>query len=156
MSVSERRKKVEGYKRGYHRVSRKIPITYLYRCLGGYDISRFKKFFFKLIQLKFEIFQKCYGLQSSSYCSIVSDTHQKMTWCYTSNVEADELNRLGSDLNFKLVMGRTLFEVWCLRPKIGCSSSITKRWIRSSPFDVWKNDVWVCLMSSSVNLGKAF
>ena len=29
-----------GVRRGYHRVSRKIPITYLYRCLGGYDISR--------------------------------------------------------------------------------------------------------------------
>ena len=91
-----------GVRCGYHRVSRKIPITYLYRCLGGYDISRFKKLFFKPIQLKFEIFQKCYELDCIAF-SIVSDTHQKMNWCNTSNVEAaDELNRLGSDLNFLL------------------------------------------------------
>ena len=42
-----------------------------------------------------------------------------------------------------------------LKPKIGCLSSITKRWTRSSPFDVQKNDVWVCSMSDWVTLIKA-
>ena len=38
------------------------------------------------------------------------------------------------------------------KPKIGCSSSITKRWTHSSLFDVWKMDVWDCSMRNSVNL----
>ena len=41
------------------------------------------------------------------------------------------------------------------KPKIGCSSSITKRWTRSSLFDVRKNDVRVCSMSNLGNLVKA-
>ena len=32
------------------------------------------------------------------------------------------------------------------KPKIGCLSSITRRWTHSSPFDVQKNDVRVCSM----------
>ena len=44
----------------------------------------------------------------------------------------------------------------CLKPKIGCSSLITKRWTRLSPFDVWKSDVQVWSMNNSVNLVNAF
>ena len=40
-------------------------------------------------------------------------------------------------------------------PKIGCSSSITIRWTRSSLFDVRKNDVRVSSMSNLGNLVKA-
>ena len=36
--------------------------------------------------------------------------------------------------------------------KIGCSSSITKRWIPLSPCNVRKNDVQVCSMSDLVIL----
>ena len=43
----------------------------------------------------------------------------------------------------------------CSKPKIGCSSLITKRWTNSSPFDVRKNDVQVSSMSNLVNLVKA-
>ena len=39
-----------------------------------------------------------------------------------------------------------------LKPKIGCSSTITKS---SSPFDVRKNDIRDCSMSDFVNLLKA-
>ena len=42
-----------------------------------------------------------------------------------------------------------------LKPKIGCSSSITIRWTRSSSFDVRKNDVRVSSMSDLVNVVKA-
>ena len=42
------------------------------------------------------------------------------------------------------------------KPKIGCSSSITKRGTCSSPFNVRKNDVRVCSMNNLVNLEKAF
>ena len=42
-----------------------------------------------------------------------------------------------------------------LKPKIGCSSSITKISTRSSSFGVRKNDVRVCSMSSLVYLVKA-
>ena len=42
------------------------------------------------------------------------------------------------------------------KPKIGCSSSITKRLTRSNLFDVWKNDVQVSLMNNLLNLVKAF
>ena len=41
------------------------------------------------------------------------------------------------------------------KTKIGCSSSIANRWTRLSSFNVWKNDVWVSLMSNFVNLVKA-
>ena len=41
------------------------------------------------------------------------------------------------------------------KPKIGCWSSITKGWTRSSLSDVWKNYVRVCSMSIFVNLVKA-
>ena len=41
------------------------------------------------------------------------------------------------------------------KPKIGCSSSITIRWTCSSSFDVRKNDVRDCSISSLVNLVKA-
>ena len=41
------------------------------------------------------------------------------------------------------------------KPKIGCSSSITNRWTRSSSFDVRKNDVRDSLKSNLVNLVKA-
>ena len=40
--------------------------------------------------------------------------------------------------------------------KKGGLSSITKRWTRSSLFNVKKNDVRVCLMNRLINLGKAF
>ena len=56
-------------------------------------------------------------------------------------------------------MGRTMFDVWCSivqGPKIGCSSSITKRWTRSRQFNVRKNDVLVCSMINSLILVKAF
>ena len=39
------------------------------------------------------------------------------------------------------------------KPKIGCWSSISKRWTRSSLFNVWKNGVRFCSM---FNLVKAF
>ena len=42
------------------------------------------------------------------------------------------------------------------KEKIWCSSSITKRWSSSGPFDVRKNDVWVCSMNDLVNVLKAF
>ena len=38
---------------------------------------------------------------------------------------------------------------------MGCSSSITKRWTCSCPFDVPKKKVQVCSMSNFVNLVKA-
>ena len=41
------------------------------------------------------------------------------------------------------------------KPKIGCSSSITIRWTRSSSFDVRKNDVRVSSMSNLVNIVRA-
>ena len=41
------------------------------------------------------------------------------------------------------------------KPKLGCSKSNTKRWTRSSPIDVQKNDIQVCSMSNLVNLVKA-
>ena len=41
------------------------------------------------------------------------------------------------------------------KPKIGCSSSITRRLTCLSPFDVRKNNIRVCSMSSSINLIKA-
>ena len=40
-----------------------------------------------------------------------------------------------------------------LKPKIGCLSSITKRWTHSSPFNVRKDYVRVCSLNNSV---KAF
>ena len=55
---------------------------------------------------------------------------------------------------FTIVMRRTMFEVLCLKPKIRCSSSITKRWSRLSSSDVWKNDVRVSSMSNLVNIEK--
>ena len=58
----------------------------------------------------------------------------------------------------KLVMGQTMIEILLferLKPKIGCSSLITKRWTRLSPFDVRKNDVRVCSMSDFVILIEA-
>ena len=42
-----------------------------------------------------------------------------------------------------------------LKPKIGCSSSITIRWTRSSSFDVQKKGVRVSSMSNLANLVKA-
>ena len=42
-----------------------------------------------------------------------------------------------------------------LKPKIGCSNSISKRWTRSSTFNVRKNDVRVCLMNNLIKV-KAF
>ena len=42
-----------------------------------------------------------------------------------------------------------------LKPKVGGSSSITRRWTRSISFDVRKNDVQVSSMSGLVNLVKA-
>ena len=50
-------------------------------------------------------------------------------------------------------MGRTMFEVRCSKPKIGCSSSFTNRWTCSSSFDVRKSDVRFYSMD---NLVKAF
>ena len=44
----------------------------------------------------------------------------------------------------------------CSKPKIWCLCAIPKRLTRSSPFDVRKNDVWVCSMNTSVNLVEAF
>ena len=41
------------------------------------------------------------------------------------------------------------------KPKIGCSSSITKRWTRSCSIDVRKTDVRVCSLSNLVKLVKA-
>ena len=41
------------------------------------------------------------------------------------------------------------------KAKIGCSSSISNKWTRSSSFDVRKNDVRVSSMSNLVNLVKA-
>ena len=38
------------------------------------------------------------------------------------------------------------------KQKLGCSSSITKRLTRSSPFDVRNYDVWDCWMSNFINL----
>ena len=57
-------------------------------------------------------------------------------------------------------MGPTSNYAWSsmfngLNPEIGCSSSITKRWTRSSSFDVRKTDVRVCSLSNLVNLVKA-
>ena len=43
----------------------------------------------------------------------------------------------------------------CLKPKIGCSSLITKSWTCSRSFDVRKTDVWVCSLRNLVNLVKA-
>ena len=43
----------------------------------------------------------------------------------------------------------------CSKPKIECSSSITKRLTRSSPFDVRKKDIRVCSMINLVNIAKA-
>ena len=51
-----------------------------------------------------------------------------------------------------------VFEVpcWIVQiQKIGCSSSITSKITCSCSFDVWKNDVGVCSMSSLVNIAKA-
>ena len=49
----------------------------------------------------------------------------------------------------KVLTGRTMFETIC-------SSSITKRLIRSSLFEVRKNDFLVCSMNNLVNLVMAF
>ena len=43
-----------------------------------------------------------------------------------------------------------------LKPKIRCSSSISKRWTRSSLFNVGKNDVLVRSMSNSANLAMGY
>ena len=57
-----------------------------------------------------------------------------------------------------VVMGRTKlsskFYVLLFEAKNGCSSLITKRLTRSSSFDVWKTNVWVCSISNLVNLVK--
>ena len=43
----------------------------------------------------------------------------------------------------------------CSKPKIGCSSSNTNKWTRSSLFDVRKSDVQISRKSNLVNLVKA-
>ena len=64
-------------------------------------------------------------------------------------------------LIFSAIFNNGLSYVWSSmfdpsKPKIGCLSSISKRWTRSSPFDVRKNDVRVCSMNNLVNLVKGF
>ena len=50
--------------------------------------------------------------------------------------------------------GMKVTSAWSVRSKQGivCSSTITKRWTGSSPFDIRKNHVRVCLTSDLVNL----
>ena len=56
-------------------------------------------------------------------------------------------------------MGGTMFRSSmfnCSKPKIRCLSFITYKWPRLSLFNVRQNDVQVCTMNNSVNIGKTF
>ena len=71
------------------------------------------------------------------------------------------LVEIHKSLLFSTIFINGLSYVWSsmfdrLKPKIGCSSSISKRWTHTSPFNVQKNDVRVCSMNNLVKLVKAF
>ena len=82
---------------------------------------------------------------------------QRNSWISVTKWEDDLRGALGQK-EFVLENAFIFLKFDRLKPKIGCSSSINKRWTCASLFDVQKNGVGVHSMfrHNSANLVKAF